>query len=143
MNRLYVGAVAGLLLLFLACEMPGPESGTESGLDGKAAVRIAIEAAGIQGQEDGIGQAAGKGRTIRPVVGLENVRAWELWGGKSQNPKALLEKDSSGTFPTVYLETGTWDFTLKGYTKEDGDLIKMSKPPALPGDSKGLTFAGV
>jgi uncharacterized repeat protein (TIGR02543 family) len=115
MNRLYVGAAAGLLLLFLACEMTGPESGTSAGLDGKAAVHIIIEAEGIQGQ-------AANSRTVLPVVGLANVGAWELWGGKSSDA-ALLGESSSDTFPTIYLETGTWDFILKGYTEKGGALI--------------------
>jgi uncharacterized repeat protein (TIGR02543 family) len=110
MNRkkLYAGAAAALLLLFSACEMMGPKSGAVPGPDGKAAVHIAIETSGVQG------------RTVLPVVGLENVTAWELWGGKSSEPETLL-KDFSGAGTTVYLETGAWDFTLKGY--EDDALI--------------------
>jgi uncharacterized repeat protein (TIGR02543 family) len=107
-KRLYAGAAAGLLLLFLACEMTGPESRAGSGLDGKAAVRIAIEAAGIQG------------RTVMPTVNLEEVTGWELEGGKSSESETLIA-DFSGITTTVYLETGTWNFTLKGY--KNGVLI--------------------
>jgi uncharacterized repeat protein (TIGR02543 family) len=120
MNRkeLYTG-VAAALLLFAACEMMGPEAGVESGPDGKVAVRIAIEASGIQG------------RTVLPAVGLENVTAWKLWGGNSLDPQTLLT-DFSGIPTTVYLETGAWDFTLKGY--EDDDLI-------LQGNITGQTIS--
>ncbi|MHB9294042.1 hypothetical protein Holit_03168 [Hollandina sp. SP2] len=107
-KKIYAGAAASLLLLFFACKMMEPESGADPGSDGKAAVRIGIEAAGVQG------------RTILPSVALSDVTAWELWGGKSTETKTKLA-DFSGISTTVYLETGAWDFTLKGYT--NGALI--------------------
>jgi uncharacterized repeat protein (TIGR02543 family) len=107
MNRKELYAAAALLLLFSACEMLGPKSGAE---DEKAAVRIAIEASGAQG------------RTALPAVELENVTAWKLWGGKSSEPETLL-KDFSGAGTTLYLETGAWDFTLKGY-KDDALILQ-------------------
>jgi uncharacterized repeat protein (TIGR02543 family) len=109
MNRkeLCAGAAAALLLLFSACEMMGPKSGTDADSDGgKAAVRIAIEAYSVQS------------RTVLPAVGLENVTTWKLWGGKSLESQTLLT-DFSSIPATVYLETGAWDFTLKGYEGED------------------------
>jgi uncharacterized repeat protein (TIGR02543 family) len=121
-KRLYLGVAAALLPLFLACEVMGPESGGNFGSDRKAAVRIAIEASDVQG------------RTVLPTVGLENVTAWELWGGKSPDPQTLL-KDLSGTTETIYLETGTWDFIVKGYNSDglilQGDLT--GKPITLEG----------
>jgi uncharacterized repeat protein (TIGR02543 family) len=107
--------------------MTGPESGTDSGLDGKAAVRIAIEADGIQGQ------TAGKSRTVLPEVEVEDAAAWKLWGGKSQDSETLLVEFSSP--PTIYLETGTWNFTLKGY-KDDALILEGNIP------SQDITLEG-
>jgi uncharacterized repeat protein (TIGR02543 family) len=116
-KRLCLGVAAALLSFFLACEVMGPKSGVNSGPDGKAAVRIAIAASSAQG------------RTVAPAVGLEKATAWELWGRKSPDPQTLLE-DLSGTTETVYLETGTWDFTVKGYNNDglilQGDLTNKT-----------------
>jgi uncharacterized repeat protein (TIGR02543 family) len=105
-KRIFASMAAALLLLLSACEMITPESGAVPGPDGKAVVRIGIEAEGVPG------------RTVLPAVGLGDVTAWELWGGKVSEPKTSLT-DFSGTAATVYLETGTWDFTLKGFSNDD------------------------
>jgi uncharacterized repeat protein (TIGR02543 family) len=103
--------------------MTGPESGAGSVLDGKAAVRIAIEAAGIQA------------RTVLPLtVGKEDVTAWKLWSGQSLGSETLVS-DFSSTTTTVYLETGTWDFTLQGYKNDD--LILRGNIP-----DKSITLDG-
>jgi uncharacterized repeat protein (TIGR02543 family) len=101
-KRIYAGAATVLMLLLSACKMPGSGAGTGFGADGKAAVRIGIAASGIQA------------RTIVPAVALGDVTGWELWGGPSSEGETLLA-EFSGTTTTVYLETGTWTFTLKGY----------------------------
>jgi uncharacterized repeat protein (TIGR02543 family) len=108
-KNLYSGAAASLLLLFLACEMMGPEAGTESGPAGKAAVRIGI---------DGINAAGLQARTVLPTVALGDVTSWELWGGKSGEIETKLT-NFSGTSTMVYLETAYWNFTLKGYKGND------------------------
>jgi uncharacterized repeat protein (TIGR02543 family) len=111
-KRLYAVAAA-LLLLFFACEMITPEFGTEAVPAGKAAVRVGIEGAG------------GEGRTIAPAVGLEDVTIWQLYGGKTSDPEDLLESFSGGsTTGTVYLEPGTWNFTLKGYNDGEAEILR-------------------
>jgi uncharacterized repeat protein (TIGR02543 family) len=107
MNRkkISTGVAAALTLLFFSCEMMGPKSGTGPEPDGKATVRIGIGVSGVQG------------RSALPSVVLADT-AWELWGGQSSETEAPLENFSS-TSATVYLETGTWDFTLKGYRSDD------------------------
>jgi uncharacterized repeat protein (TIGR02543 family) len=109
-KRIYAGTAAVLLLFFFACKMMGPETESGPGPDGKAAVHIGIETSGVQG------------RTVLPVDGLGNVSTWYLWGGKSSESEILL-KDFSGITTTVYLETGTWNFTLKGYKSNDLILV--------------------
>jgi uncharacterized repeat protein (TIGR02543 family) len=103
---IYTSTAVCLLALFIACNITGPEAGPVSGSDGKTAVRIGIEASGVQG------------RTVLPAAALADVTAWKLWGGKTSEPEALLE-DFSGTGTTVYLETGGWHFTLNGYKNDD------------------------
>jgi uncharacterized repeat protein (TIGR02543 family) len=107
MNRrkLCPGAAASLLLLFLACEMMGPEPKTAPGVDGKALVRIGIEAEGSLG------------RTVLPAVVLGDVSRWKLEGEKSGGTKTQLGDFSESDRETFYfyLEPGTWDFTLTGY----------------------------
>ncbi|MDR1428752.1 MAG: hypothetical protein LBI85_00555, partial [Spirochaetaceae bacterium] len=113
-KRIYTSTAAALLLLFSACDMTGPETGVGSAPEGKAAVRIGIEGAGIQG------------RTILPSGGgLGDVTKWELWGGKPSESETRL-KVISGTGDTVYLETGTWNFTLKGYNGTDDIILRGS-----------------
>jgi hypothetical protein len=101
MNRKALYAAAALLLLFSACDLLGPESGVDFGPEGKAAVRVAIAASGALA------------RTVFPVVELGDVTAWELWGGAPEGAQTQITK-LSGTSETVYLETGVWDFTVKG-----------------------------
>jgi hypothetical protein len=103
MNRTALYAAAALLLLFSACELLGPKPGADAGPEGKAAVRVAIAVSGAQG------------RTVLPAVELGDATAWELWGGKPLETQTLIT-DLSGTSETVYLETGDWDFTVKGYS---------------------------
>jgi uncharacterized repeat protein (TIGR02543 family) len=107
-KRIYAGAAASLLLLFISCEGMGPDFGPEP--DGKAAVRIGIEASGVQG------------RTVLPTAALTDITAWELWGGKTSESETLLA-DFSGAGTTVYLETGGWHFTLQGY-KNDNVILR-------------------
>jgi uncharacterized repeat protein (TIGR02543 family) len=117
MNRrkLCPGAAASLLLLFLACEMMGPEPKTAPGVDGKALVRIGIEAEGSLG------------RTVLPAVELRDVSRWKLEGGKSGENKTQLgdfsESDREAFY--FYLEPGTWDFTLTGY-KDNAPILRGS-----------------
>jgi uncharacterized repeat protein (TIGR02543 family) len=106
-KRTYAGSAAALLLLFSACEMVGPESGADAVPDGKAAVHIGIEGAGIPG------------RTVFPAVALADVTTWELWGMKPPEPEETLLAGSTGHGETVYLETGNWNFTLKGFKGDD------------------------
>ena len=125
-KKIYSGAAACLLLLFSACTLMEPESGPVPGTDGKAAVRIGIETDG------------GQGRTVWPSAALADVTAWELRGRKSSEPETLLA-DFSGAGPTVYLETGDWHFTLRGYKNLDlilqgsitGQAITLGGPNVL------------
>jgi hypothetical protein len=119
---LFVGAAAGLLLLLAAreLELQGPkERETKLILEGKVAVTIAIK--------------AGNSRTALPQVALTDAEHWELWGKQSADTasKALLgEWDSSAT-GTVYPEPGEWDFTLKGFTVQGGEILqgKLTNQP--------------
>jgi uncharacterized repeat protein (TIGR02543 family) len=117
MNRTALYAAAALLLLFAACELLGPEPGAEGGPDGKAAVRIAITASGTQG------------RTALPAVALEDATAWELWGGEPSSETQTCITALSGTSSaTVYLETGDWDFTVKGYNGAGAVILQGTLP---------------
>jgi uncharacterized repeat protein (TIGR02543 family) len=114
-KRIYAGAV--LLLFFSACDLMGPEfkmepvpdvilDGTDAVSDGRVALRIGIEGAGMQA------------RTVKPGVTLGAVTIWKLLGKKTSDtgPETPLEDFSDPATTVVYLETGTWDFTLEGYT---------------------------
>jgi uncharacterized repeat protein (TIGR02543 family) len=140
-KRIYVGAV--LLLFFSACDLMGPEfkmepvpdvilDGTDAVSDGKVALRIGIEGAGMQA------------RTVKPGVNLDtDVTGWELWGGKDSGSETL-QKSFSGNSTTLYLETGTWDFTLKGFKGSDLILrgIITGKSISVP-DTLSFTVAPV
>jgi uncharacterized repeat protein (TIGR02543 family) len=103
-KSIYAGAAVFLLMLVGGCNnMTGPESGHIADQDGKAAVSIAIAGTGIQG------------RSVLPNGALDDVTVWQLWGGKTADPKDLLKEFSDPADQTLYLETGTWDFTLEGY----------------------------
>jgi uncharacterized repeat protein (TIGR02543 family) len=120
-KRIYAGAAAVLLVVFAGCDMLTPKALDIAGVEGKAAVRIDIEGSGIEG------------RTVLPAVGdVADVGVWELWGArKEEDPDAAetLLEDFTGGGTTVYLDPGTWDFTLKGYNEgEDGE-----KKPVLRG----------
>jgi uncharacterized repeat protein (TIGR02543 family) len=112
MRRTLTGAAAFLLLLFVSCAMAGPESDPVPGLDGKAAVRVSIEAEDAQG------------RTAWPSnAGLADVADWELYAGLAGgDPESRVEQPVSAGGSTVYFEPGTYNFTLKGY-KAGGALI--------------------
>jgi uncharacterized repeat protein (TIGR02543 family) len=94
--------------------MTGPDSGQSAVQDGKAAVRVAIAASGALA------------RTVFPVVELDDVEDWELWGGAPAEAQTRITK-LSGTSVTVYLETGVWDFTVKG--SKDGAVILQGTLP--------------
>jgi hypothetical protein len=70
-KQIYPGAAVFLLLLFLACEMMGPEPEAAPGVEGKALVRITIEAEVF------------RARTVSPAVELGDVTTWKLEGKKS------------------------------------------------------------
>jgi uncharacterized repeat protein (TIGR02543 family) len=131
MNRTALYAAAALLLLFSACELLGPKPGADAGPEGKAAVRVAIAASGAPG------------RTALPAVALKDATAWELWGGEPSETQTLIT-DLSGTSTTVYLETGVWDFTVKGYKNEAVILQGTLREQAVSLDgSNVLTFTVV
>jgi uncharacterized repeat protein (TIGR02543 family) len=100
---------AALALLFSACAMPGHNPGQ----DGKAAVRVGMTASGIQA------------RTILPSAELSDVAKWKLWGGKAGDLETDLG-EISGDGDTVYLEPGTWHFTLNGYKTGDALILQGS-----------------
>jgi uncharacterized repeat protein (TIGR02543 family) len=114
-NRMKTSVVVSLLLLFTACEMAGPGLEQAPGPEGKAAVRVKLEAAGIQS------------RTVAPDVALETVTVWELWGGKQGETETKLTEFSSTEGGVVYLEPATWSFTLKG-RKEGGVILTGNIP---------------
>jgi uncharacterized repeat protein (TIGR02543 family) len=106
-KQIHTAAAVFLMLGFSACNMIGPEPRqVPAGPDGKAAVSVNIEAADIQS------------RTVLPSAALDEVTAWELWGRMWGDPEKKIA-DFSGANATVYLEEGTWDFTLEGYTGDD------------------------
>jgi hypothetical protein len=109
-KTIYTSAIVFLALLFAACDIAGSGNRWIPGSDGKAAVRIHIGAASIQG------------RTVMPASALQDVSAWELRGAQGEGEETLLTEFSSTEGATVDLEPGTWNFTLKGY-QDDGDLI--------------------
>jgi uncharacterized repeat protein (TIGR02543 family) len=111
-KRICAGAAAALLLLFSACEMMGPESGADAVPEGKAAVRIGIEGAGIPG------------RTAFPAVVLADVTSWKLLGGKTTKAQEPLKDFANPTGQTLYLETGAWDFTLEGFNNDDDVILR-------------------
>jgi uncharacterized repeat protein (TIGR02543 family) len=98
-------AIAAVFLLLLAggCDTAaGPESGPDGAQGGKAAVSLVI--------------AGAEGRTVAPAAGLGSVSAWKLWGGKTDgSPQRLLKEFTTSTGQTLYLEAGSWGFTLEGY----------------------------
>jgi uncharacterized repeat protein (TIGR02543 family) len=127
MNRKRIYAGAALLLLFSACEMMGPESGADAVPEGKAAVRIGIEAAGIPG------------RTVLPAIVLADVTSWKLLGGKTTEAQEPLKDFTNPTGQTLYLETGAWDFTLEGFNIDEdlilrGTLTDQNITLAVPND---------
>ena len=104
-KTVYVSVIASLLSLFTACDMAGDlESAGSPGNDGKAAIRVQI------GTGDSIQE-----RTVRPVVALQDVTAWELRGRKQGGTETLLAEFSNGGESTVFLEPAVWNFTLTGY----------------------------
>ncbi|MDR0386890.1 MAG: InlB B-repeat-containing protein, partial [Treponema sp.] len=103
MRRIRSGAAAFLLLLFISCNMAGPDTDPVSGLDGKAAVRVSIGAAGMGS------------RTVRPSnAALDDVRYWELSAGLVGEEETKIEQQIFED-TVIYLEPGTYTFTLKGY----------------------------
>jgi uncharacterized repeat protein (TIGR02543 family) len=120
MNKrsIYPAIAAFLAAFFLGCAMPGPDPAAVPGADGKAPVRIGLEAAGLGA------------RTALPLADLTEVTRWELRGKKSAEAETKLA-DFSGAAATVYLEPGAWDFTLEGYKGDD---------PILRGSINGKTI---
>jgi hypothetical protein len=93
MNKIYVSTFVFLLALFTACDMTDPESKASGE---KAIVHISID---NRTQE----------RTVRP-----SLQDWKLWGAVQGEDETLLAEFSSAG-GTMTLETGVWNFTLKGY----------------------------
>jgi uncharacterized repeat protein (TIGR02543 family) len=111
MNRktIYAGGVVSLLLLFAACEMAGQKPGLFSGAEGKAAVHIRIDGADM------------RSRTVVPDAALDDVTKWELWGAKEADAETLHGEFPRAEDAAIFLDPGTWHFTLKGY--KDSALI--------------------
>jgi uncharacterized repeat protein (TIGR02543 family) len=113
-KRFFAGAAVGLALLgMLACEMGG--TGTDAGTEGKAAVRIEVEEAG-----DGA-------RTVLPTVALTDAVSWKVFGAEvPDGERTELETFSSldALKAGLYLDPGTWDFTLEGYNGEGGLILR-------------------
>jgi hypothetical protein len=124
MKKIYLGIIVSLLPFFIACGMGEPEPAQGSGLE-KAAVHIRIET-----------DAA---RTVKPEVTLQDVSGWELYGSKSGETEALVAEFTSEEGATVYLDTGTWDFTLEGY-KDDALILSGSLEDQTIG-ATGATLA--
>jgi uncharacterized repeat protein (TIGR02543 family) len=106
MNKKTIGAIAILLSLFTACDMPD----SERSLDGKAAVRVVINGA--------------QSRTVTPTGALQDVTEWQLFGAKQAytGEEIQLARFSSAQSSTALIETGVWRFTLTGY-KEDAAVL--------------------
>ena len=122
-NKIYLSATTALLLLVAACNMTGTDPEQAAPPDGKAAVRIGINATGIQS------------RTVLPAAALADASGWKLKGGiASEAETKLAEFTGTGTH-TVYLEPGTWDFTLEGY--KGTNLILRGNI-----DNKAITLEG-
>jgi uncharacterized repeat protein (TIGR02543 family) len=108
MNKILAGA-ACLLLVFISCNMTGPD--LDPVPDGKAAVRVSIAAANAES------------RTVWPSnAELMDVAKWELYAGPLNGSKSKVEQEVSTGGSTIYLEPGTYDFTVKGYNGDE-DLI--------------------
>jgi uncharacterized repeat protein (TIGR02543 family) len=108
MNKKTISAIAFLLSLFTACDMTG--SDPERSPNGKAAVRVQINADGIQG------------RTVKPALALQDVTTWELRGGKQGDAETLIIEFANAEGSTVSIEPGDWRFTLTGY-KEGAAIL--------------------
>jgi hypothetical protein len=104
MNRktIYASGAAALLLLFAACEMIHQKPAPLPGAEGGVAVHISI--------------AGADSRTAAPAIALQDA-AWQLWGGKDEDTETLRAEFPS-TGGRIFLEPGTWHFTLKGYNKD-------------------------
>jgi hypothetical protein len=113
-------AIAAVFLLTLAgCDLTtGPEPGQSSDQKGKAAVSLAIAGTGA--------------RTVAPAnAELGDIKTWKLLGAKNGETQELLLESEDPTGQTLYLETGDWDFTLKGYNEMsllilEGTLTKQT-----------------
>jgi uncharacterized repeat protein (TIGR02543 family) len=99
-KTIYTSAVFFLALLFTTCDIAGLKDGP--GSREKAAVQVIIGSSGLQS------------RTVTPDVDLEEAN-WQLLGRKSGVTEFSLLAELSNGNGTVYLETGTWGFTLEGY----------------------------
>jgi uncharacterized repeat protein (TIGR02543 family) len=112
MKKSVYAITAVFLLLAAGCDtMAGPEPGPGADQNGKAAVSLAIAGTG--------------GRTVLPAgAELKDVQAWWLWGGKTgESPAPLTELFADYANQILYLETGDWDFTLKGYQDPSGETL--------------------
>jgi uncharacterized repeat protein (TIGR02543 family) len=129
MNKetVYLSVIVSLLQLFVSCDVLGPASELEqdSRSDGKVAVRLHIGADGI--------------RTVRPAVVLSDVTKWILSGGKDGAAKTPL-KEFAAASDTIYLEAGSWDFTLDGYNASNALILSGSLSQTITAASNSLTF---
>jgi uncharacterized repeat protein (TIGR02543 family) len=109
-------AVTAVFLLLAGCDtMTGPEPGQSA--DGKAAVSLSIAGAGA--------------RTVLPALepDLSDVKAWKLLGAKTDEAQTpLTELFTDPASQTLYLETGDWDFTLKGYNTSSLLILEGAIP---------------
>jgi hypothetical protein len=146
MNKKTLSVIVFLLSLFTACNMAGPELKESSGQeqspeqgqeqspveDGKVAVRLHIEAEGAPA------------RTVRPTVALSDAAKWRLSGAKDGGDSAEL-KEFTGDSDTIYLEAGSWDFVLDGFSDNECNTLILSgslenQTIAAADDSNSLSF---
>jgi hypothetical protein len=132
MNRKTVkimGAAFITCCLFLAsCEAgllkpPEPKDG-----GGKAALRVSIQDTQNTGE-----------RSVLPVYSGTDITSYQLWGSVSGEETLLDSISPPGS--EVFLEEGTWNFTLKAFKGTDEILEDTISEFRVPTDGSSISFS--
>jgi hypothetical protein len=127
MNKKHIAVIVIFVLtafVFSGCSLIGPEAHTGNAEEGITYITI---------NDNG-------GRTVRPHIDLDEF-SFELFGTKSEGSEVSLLDDFGKTGASLVIEAGEWDFTLKGYRKDNegtalegfigGQTISATEPNTL------------
>jgi uncharacterized repeat protein (TIGR02543 family) len=80
-------------------------------------------------------------RTVLPQVSLADVASYELLGGLNSAAETVLVESFTGTGTSVFLESGTWNFTLNAYNSAGGHILQGKTAQTISLGTNQVSFS--